>query len=50
VEAGQKAAEVVTMDILGTLKAEFEHHLVAYRATDLLVQVFGDIGRPALAE
>jgi len=27
-----------------------EHHLVAYGATDLLVKVFGDIGRPALAE
>ena len=27
-----------------------EHHLVAYGATDLLVKVFGDIGRSALAE
>jgi enamine deaminase RidA (YjgF/YER057c/UK114 family) len=27
-----------------------EHHLVAYGATDLLVKVFGDVGRPALAE
>jgi enamine deaminase RidA (YjgF/YER057c/UK114 family) len=27
-----------------------EHHLVAYGATDLLVKLFGDIGRPALAE
>ncbi|HVR89256.1 MAG TPA: RidA family protein [Candidatus Limnocylindria bacterium] len=70
VEAGQKAAEVVIMNILGTLKAELgelsrisrfvkllvfvnatpdfsEQHLVANGATDLLVKVFGDIGRPA---
>lgn len=27
-----------------------EHHLVANGATDLLVKLFGDMGRPALAE
>lgn len=27
-----------------------DHALVAYGATDLLVNVFGDIGRPALSE
>jgi enamine deaminase RidA (YjgF/YER057c/UK114 family) len=27
-----------------------EQHLVAYGATDLLVKLFGDSGRPALAE
>jgi enamine deaminase RidA (YjgF/YER057c/UK114 family) len=27
-----------------------EHHQVAFGATDLLVKVFGDSGRPALAE
>lgn len=27
-----------------------EHHLVAFGATDLLVKVFGDAGRPVLAE
>ena len=26
-----------------------EHHLVAEGATDLLVKVFGDVGRPAVA-
>ena len=72
-EAGRKAAEVTTINILATLKAEVgdlsrisrlvrlmvfvnatpdftEHHLVAYGATDLLVRVFGHIGRAALAE
>ena len=73
VEAGQRAAEQTTLNILGTLKAELgelsrisrfvrllvfvnatpdftEHHLVANGATDLLVKLFGDIGRPALSE
>lgn len=73
VEAGRRAAEITTINILGTLKAELgqlsriarfvrlmvyvnaapdftEHHLVAYGATDLLVKVFGDVGRAALAE
>ncbi len=66
---GQKAAEAVMLNLLGTLKAELgdlsrisrfvkllvfvnstpefaEHHLVANGATDLLVKVFGDVGRP----
>lgn len=70
VSAGRKAAEVVMLNILGTLRSELgelsrverfvkvvvfvnasadftEHHLVADGATDLLVQVFGDRGRPA---
>ena len=70
VEGGQRAAEAVVLNILGTLKTELgelsrisrfvkllvlvnatpdfaEHHLVANGATDLLVRVFGDIGRPA---
>jgi enamine deaminase RidA (YjgF/YER057c/UK114 family) len=64
------AAEVVTLNLLATLKAELgglsrvarvvrvvvfvnstpeftEQHLVAYGATDLLVRVCGDLGRPA---
>jgi enamine deaminase RidA (YjgF/YER057c/UK114 family) len=67
---GQRAAEVVALNLLATIKnelgelsrvsrfvkllvmvnatAEFaEHHLVANGATDLLVAVFGPIGRPA---
>lgn len=73
VETGTQAAELTTLNILGTLKAELgelarisrfvrlvvfvnaapdfaEHHLVAYGATDLLVRVFGEVGRPALSE
>ena len=69
-EQGQEAARAVTLNILGTLKAELgelsrvarfvkllvmvnavpeydRHHLVADGATDLLVEVFGDLGRPA---
>jgi len=69
-EEGQAAAQAVTLNILGTLKAELgdlsrivrfvkllvmvnaipeydQHHLVANGATDPLVSIFGDIGRPA---
>jgi len=70
VDGGRDAAQMVMMNILGTLKSELgelsrinrfvkllvlvnatpdfaEHHLVADGATDLLVKVFGEIGRPA---
>ncbi len=70
IEGGQEAADTVTMNLLGPLKAELgelsrisrfvkllvfvnassdfaQHHLVADGATNLLVKVFGDIGRPA---
>ncbi len=73
VDEGRKAAELVMMNILGTLKAELgefsrisrfvrllvfvnatpdfsDHHRVAQGATDLLVKIFGEIGRPALSE
>ncbi len=67
---GRKAAEVVMLNILGTLRADLgelsritrfvkllvlvnatsdfsQHHLIADGATDLLVKVFADLGRPA---